>query len=124
MSSGDKGAQWLSNRALDWRPRGHRFEPHRRHSVVSSNNTHLSLLSTGLIQEDLSGHTEKLLTGKQFELKHHFPVSSADNLCKQFGPKFPSCKELNLSMLDNFSCYCCHLLHFSKKKIKIKKHLS
>ena len=28
------GAQWLSGRALDSRPRGHWFEPHRRHCVV------------------------------------------------------------------------------------------
>ena len=30
----NKGAQWLSGRVLDSRPRGHGFEPHRRHSVV------------------------------------------------------------------------------------------
>ena len=28
------GAQWLSGRVLDSRPRGHWFEPHRRHCVV------------------------------------------------------------------------------------------
>ena len=28
------GAQWLSGRVLDSRPRGRRFEPHRRHCVV------------------------------------------------------------------------------------------
>ena len=28
------GAQWLSGRVLDSRPRGSGFEPHRRHSVV------------------------------------------------------------------------------------------
>ena len=27
-------AQWLSGRVLDLRPRGRRFEPHRRHCVV------------------------------------------------------------------------------------------
>ena len=27
------GAQWLSGRVLDSRPRGHGFEPHRRHCV-------------------------------------------------------------------------------------------
>ena len=30
------GAQWLSGRVLDSRPRGRGFEPHRRHCVVSS----------------------------------------------------------------------------------------
>ena len=30
----NQGAQWLSGRVLDWRPRGHGYEPHRRHCVV------------------------------------------------------------------------------------------
>ena len=29
-----KGAQWLSGRVLDSRPRGRGLEPHRRHRVV------------------------------------------------------------------------------------------
>ena len=29
-----EGAQWLSGRVLNWRPRGRGFEPHRRHCVV------------------------------------------------------------------------------------------
>ena len=29
-----KGAQWLSGRVLDSRPRGHGFKPQRRHFVV------------------------------------------------------------------------------------------
>ena len=29
-----EGAQWLSGRVLDLRPKGHKFEPHRRHCVV------------------------------------------------------------------------------------------
>ena len=29
-----KGAQWLSGRELDLRPRGSRFEPHMRYCVV------------------------------------------------------------------------------------------
>ena len=35
-----KGAQWLSGRVLDLRPRGHRFEPHQCHCVVSLSKTH------------------------------------------------------------------------------------
>ena len=31
------GAQWLSDRVLDLRPRGRRLETHRRHCVVSLN---------------------------------------------------------------------------------------
>ena len=30
----NKGAQWLSGRVLDSRPKGRGFEPHRRHCVV------------------------------------------------------------------------------------------
>ena len=30
----DQGAQWLSGRVLDSRPKGRGFEPHRRHCVV------------------------------------------------------------------------------------------
>ena len=57
------GAQWLRGRVLNSRPRGGGFEPHQRHFVVSLCKTHLSLLSTGSTQEDLSNITEKLLTG-------------------------------------------------------------
>ena len=34
------GAQWLSGRVLDSRPRGCGFEPHRHHCVVSLSKTH------------------------------------------------------------------------------------
>ena len=38
------GAQWLSGRVLDLRPRGRGFEPHQRHCVVSlSKNINPSL---------------------------------------------------------------------------------
>ena len=30
----NKGAQWLSGRVLDLRPRGRGFEPHRPHCIV------------------------------------------------------------------------------------------
>ena len=30
----NRGAQWLSGRVLDSRPRGRGFEPHRRHCIV------------------------------------------------------------------------------------------
>ena len=30
----NQGAQWLSGRVLDSRPKGRGFEPHRRHCVV------------------------------------------------------------------------------------------
>ena len=41
----DWGAQWLSGRVIDSRPKGRGFEPHRRHCVVSlSNNINPSLV--------------------------------------------------------------------------------
>ena len=40
-----EGAQWLSGRVLDSRLKGSRFEPHRRHCVVSlSKNINSSLV--------------------------------------------------------------------------------
>ena len=51
-----KGAQWLSGRVLDSRPRDHQFEPHQHHCVVSLSKTHSSLLSTGSAREDPSRH--------------------------------------------------------------------
>ena len=40
------------------------FEPHRCHCVVSLSKTQLSLLSTGLTQEDCPDVTERFLIGK------------------------------------------------------------
>ena len=34
------GAQWLSGRVLDLRPRPRGFEPHRRHCILSLSKTH------------------------------------------------------------------------------------
>ena len=35
-----QGAQWLSGRVLDLRPRGRRCKPYQRHCVVSLSKTH------------------------------------------------------------------------------------
>ena len=51
-----RGAQWLSDRVLDSRPRGRGVEPHWRYCVVSFSKTHLSLLRTGSTPEDPSRH--------------------------------------------------------------------
>ena len=56
-------AQWLSGRMLDLRLRGCRFEPQRRHLVVSSSKTHLSLLSAGSTQEDRKTYPKNCLLG-------------------------------------------------------------
>ena len=60
-----KGAQWLSGRVLDSRPRGHGFEPHRSHCVVSlSKNINPSLV---LVQPRKTRPfiTERLLMGRK-----------------------------------------------------------
>ena len=67
------GAQWLSGRVLDSRPKGCGFEPHRRHCVVSlSKNINPSLVlvqprkTRPLITERLlMGHKESNQTNKQ-----------------------------------------------------------
>ena len=59
------GAQWLSGRVLGSRPRGHGFEPHQRHCVVSfSKNINHSLV---LIQprKTCPFITERLLMGRK-----------------------------------------------------------
>ena len=59
------GAQWLSGRVLDSRPKGRRFEPHRRHCVVSlSKNINPSLV---LVQPRKTRPfiTERLLMGRK-----------------------------------------------------------
>ena len=59
------GAQWLSGRVLDSRPKGRGFEPHRRHCVVSlSKNINPSL---ALVQPRKTRPfiTERLLMGRK-----------------------------------------------------------
>ena len=59
------GAQWLSGRVLDSRPKGRGFEPHRRHCVVSlSKNIDPSLV---LVQPRKTRPfiTERLLMGRK-----------------------------------------------------------
>ena len=59
------GAQWLSGRVLDSRPKGRGFEPHRRHCVLSlSKNINPSLV---LVQpwKTRPFITERLLMGRK-----------------------------------------------------------
>ena len=65
VTNKNMGAQWLSCRVLDWRPKGHGFEPHWRHGVVSlSKNINPSLV---LIQPRRTRPfiTERLLKGRK-----------------------------------------------------------
>ena len=59
------GAQWLSGRVLDSRPKGSGFEPHRRHCVVSlSKNIYPSLV---MVQPRMTRPfiTDRLLMGRK-----------------------------------------------------------
>ena len=61
----NSGAQWLSGRVLDSRPKGCGFKPHRRHCVVSlSKNINPSLV---LVQPRKTRPfiTERLLMGRK-----------------------------------------------------------
>ena len=48
------GAQWLSGRVLESRPRGRGFEPQWRYCVVVLEQNTFNQLSTGSTEEDLS----------------------------------------------------------------------
>ena len=58
------GAQWLSGRVLDWRPRGRGFEPHLRHCDVVLEQDTFSLV---LVQPRKTRPclTERLLMGRK-----------------------------------------------------------
>ena len=74
-SDKSEGAQWLSGRVLDWRPRGRGFEPHWHYSVVSlSKNINPSLV---LIQprKTCPFITERLLMGCKNQIKQNKTVS-------------------------------------------------
>ena len=70
------GAQWLSGRVLDSRPKGHRFQPHWCHCVVVfEQDIYLSLV---LVQPMKARPyiTERLLMGrKESNKKNVFPGS-------------------------------------------------
>ena len=72
-----EGAQWLSGRVLDSRPKGRGFEPHRRHSVVSlSKNINPSLV---LVQPRKTRPfiTERLLMGRK-ESNQSIKINSSE----------------------------------------------
>ena len=61
-----KGAQWLSGRVLDSRPRGRRFEPHRRHCiVVLEQDTFIPSLVLVQPRKTRPCLTERLLMGRK-----------------------------------------------------------
>ena len=60
------GAQWLSSRVLDSRPRGRGFEPHRRHCVVVLEQDTFILAYPRKTRPCL---TERLLMGRKESIK-------------------------------------------------------
>ena len=74
-----RGAQWLSGRVLDSRPKGRGFEPHRRHCVVSlSKNINSSLVLVQprktrpvITERLLIGRKESNQTNKQTDITEH-----------------------------------------------------
>ena len=60
------GAQWLSGRVLDSRPKGHGFEPHLRHciAVLGQDTFILAYIYTGSTQEDPSLYNWKIVDGR------------------------------------------------------------
>ena len=62
---GQKGAQWLSGRVLDLRPKGRGFEPHRRHCVVVLEQDTFILASNWFNPGRPSRITERLLSGRK-----------------------------------------------------------
>ena len=78
------GAQWLSGRVLDSRPKGRGFEPHRRHCVVylSKNITPSLVLVQSrktrlfIIERLLMGRKESNQTNKTNKISGHYRPAS------------------------------------------------
>ena len=88
------GAQWLSGRVLDSRPRGRWFEPHWRHCAVSlRKNINPNLV---MVQPRKTGPymTERLLMGRKESNQTKQNLVETDRcLCKQRRPRSgSSCK--------------------------------
>ena len=60
-----EGAQWLSGRVLDSRPKGRGFEPHRRHCVVVLEQDIYPSLVLVQPRKDRPYVTERLLMGRK-----------------------------------------------------------
>ena len=79
-----EGAQWLSGRVLDSRPRGRGIEPHRRHCVLSLRAGHINP-SLVLVQPRKTRPfiTERLLMGHK-ESNQTNNISLLDNIAEFF----------------------------------------
>ena len=89
-----EGAQWLSGRVLDSRPRGRRFEPHRRHCIVVLEQDTLSSLTLVQPMKTCPCLTERLLMGRKESnqtnkhyydcIKNDFSLYDKDQLRNEF----------------------------------------
>ena len=122
-----RGAQWLSGRVLDSRPKGRGFEPHRRHCVVSlSKNINPSIVLVQprktrpfITERLLMGRKESNQTNKQTNnlfrgnfLKHILKLLKLTlySIVTFFGAFemqhiFKSIQNVTLNFLDFFLCY-------------------
>ena len=104
------GAQWLSGRVLDLRPKGREFEPHRRHSVVSLNeniNPSLVLIQPRktrpfITERLLMGRKESNQTNKTNKTENEFEIFENHPLMKN-----NHFKRLNIK---KWMFYCCGLV--------------
>ena len=87
-----KGAQWLSGRVLDSRPKGRGFEPHRRHCVVSlSKNINPSLVLVQLrrtcpfiAERLLMGRKESNQTKKLQLIQEGLLSLTSESMCRKY----------------------------------------
>ena len=104
-----EGAQWLSGRVLDSRPKGRGFEPHRRHCVVSlSKNINPSLVLVPP-RKTRPFITERLLMGRK--------ETNQTNQTKQN----PQMISRVADTCKNNSSKTCRLLFLSEMIVKLVK---
>ena len=129
-----EGAQWLSGRVLDSTQRGHGFNPHWRHCIVSlSKNINPCLVLVQpwktrpyITERLLTGHKESNKTKQKPKGRSTYCVS-ADNLCKQIGTQIRPDKMPGLIWIQTVDTDCIPEIFFSKKvdfekKRQKKKH--
>ena len=78
------GAQWLSGREIDSRPKGRGFEPHRRHCFVSLSKNINPSLALGQPRRNRPFITERLLMGrKELNQTHHTAMTIEQHMLSQ-----------------------------------------
>ena len=120
----ESGAQWLSGRVLDARPKGRGFEPHRRHCVMSmSKNINPSLV---LVQPRKTRPfiTERLLMGSKESNKKIKKLIESWIIRSSHKPGFTLHLQETRSIHDSINFYELNLLlifTFYYKYLKIQK---